>query len=147
MSTVDVPVAAGSVATAVFAVSTLPMLVKAYKTKDVGSYSLGNIVLGNVGNVFYTVYVLHLPAGPIWALHLFHTVSTALMLFWYVRYVLVSAVRARRAARAARRPGRRPGRQAGRRGGSSAERASRALPDDLGTVVLQVPYRRAAAVR
>ena len=32
---VDVPVAAGSVATVLIAVSTLPMLVKAQRTKDV----------------------------------------------------------------------------------------------------------------
>jgi hypothetical protein len=55
VSIVDIPVAAGSLATAVFAASTLPMLVKAHRTKDVRSYSLGNIALGNVGNVFYTV--------------------------------------------------------------------------------------------
>lgn len=89
MSAVDVSVAAGSLATAVFAVSTLPMMVKARRTRDVRSYSLGNIVLGNVGNLLYTVYVLHLPMGPIWALHAFHTVTTALMLYWYLRYVAV----------------------------------------------------------
>ncbi len=98
MSAVDLPVAAGTAATAVFAVSTLPMLIKAYRTKDVGSYSLGNIALGNIGNLLYTVYVLDLPAGPIWALHSFHTVSTALMLFWYLRYVLVPRRRAPEAA-------------------------------------------------
>ncbi len=105
---IDVSVVAGSVATAVFAVSTVPMLVKAHRTKDVGSYSLGNIALGNIGNAFYTVYVLHLPAGPIWALHGFHTVSTAVMLFWYLRYVLVPRSRQLRAARAT---GRRVARQ------------------------------------
>ncbi|MFC7533026.1 hypothetical protein [Actinoplanes sp. GCM10030250] len=82
----NVSVAAGATATVLFAVSTLPMLVKARRTRDVSSYSLGNIALGNVGNAFYTVYVLHLPFGPIWALHAFHTVSTFLMLYWYVRY-------------------------------------------------------------
>lgn len=95
---IDLSVAAGSLATAVFAVSTVPMLVKAHRTKDVGSYSLGNIALGNIGNVFYTVYVVQLPAGPIWALHGFHTISTALMLFWYLRYVLVPRSRHLRAA-------------------------------------------------
>jgi hypothetical protein len=83
---VNVSVAAGATATVLFAVSTLPMLFKARRTRDVSSYSVGNIALGNVGNAFYTVYVLHLPFGPIWALHAFHTVSTFLMLFWYVRY-------------------------------------------------------------
>jgi hypothetical protein len=92
---IDLPVAAGSAATAVFAVSTLPMLVKARRSRDVGSYSLANIALGNLGNVLYTLYVLHLPPGPIWALHAFHTVSTALMLIWYLRYHLLPRVRSR----------------------------------------------------
>jgi hypothetical protein len=30
--------------------------------------------------------VFHLPAGPIWALHSFYLLSTALMLAWYLRY-------------------------------------------------------------
>jgi uncharacterized protein with PQ loop repeat len=96
MSTVHLPVVAGAVAAAVFAMSMVPMLVKAYKTKDVSSYSLGHIALGNLGNMLYTVYVLHLPAGPIWALHVFYTVSTALMLFWYLRHVSIPAARCRR---------------------------------------------------
>jgi uncharacterized protein with PQ loop repeat len=102
MSTVHLPVAAGAVAAAVFGMSMLPMLVKAYKTKDVSSYSLGHITLGNLGNMLYTVYVLHLPAGPIWVLHAFYTVSTALMLYWYLRYV--SIPRGRAAARCRREP-------------------------------------------
>jgi hypothetical protein len=96
MSSVDISVAAGSLATGVFAVSTLPMMVKARRTRDVRSYSLGNIVLGNVGNLLYTVYVLHLPMGPIWALHAFHTVTTGLMLYWYARFVLIPRRRRRR---------------------------------------------------
>ena len=105
MSVDDVSVAAGSLAAALFAVSTLPMMAKARRTRDVRSYSLGNIVLGNVGNLVYTVYVLHLPIGPIWALHAFHTVTTALMLYWYLRYVLLP----RRCARAVRAVGREAG--------------------------------------
>ncbi|WP_245717678.1 PQ-loop domain-containing transporter [Nocardia jejuensis] len=81
---------AGAVATAVFASSTLPMLVKAVRTKDVSSYSPSNIALANIGNIIYMVYVLHLPPGPIWALHLFHTLSSALMLIWYLRYVVLA---------------------------------------------------------
>lgn len=84
-------VIAGSIATIVFASSTMPMLLKAWHTKDVKSYSLLNIVLANIGNIFYSVYVLHLPLGPVWALHLFHCCSTGLMLYWYVRYVLMGA--------------------------------------------------------
>jgi len=80
------PVVAGAISTAVFALSALPMLVKAARTKDMTSYSLGNIVLSNVGNVVHSIYVFHLPAGPVWVLHSFYLVSTGLMLLWYLRY-------------------------------------------------------------
>ena len=89
----SLPVVAGAVSTVIFAGSTLPMLVKAAHTKDLRSYSLGNILLANVGNVIHSFYVFHLPAGPVWALHTFYLISTALMLFWYLRY----AARSRRA--------------------------------------------------
>ena len=72
----------------IFAVSTLPMLVKAYRSQDLSSYSLGNIGLANVGNAVHSVYVFSLPPGPIWALHSFYLVSSALMLGWYLRYGL-----------------------------------------------------------
>ena len=83
------PVLAGIVSTIIFASSTLPMLRKAAATKDLWSYSLGNIGLANVGNLVHSVYVFSLPVGPIWALHGFYVVSTALMLFWYLRYRLI----------------------------------------------------------
>jgi hypothetical protein len=86
MSTFSVPVLAGAASTVIFAVSTLPMLVKAYRSRDLSSYSLGNIALANVGNAVYSVYVLSLPPGPIWALHSFYLVSSGLMLGWYLRY-------------------------------------------------------------
>lgn len=82
----SIPVIAGSASTVIFALSALPMLIKAGRTKDLGSYSLGNIVLANIGNVIYSVYVFDLPVGPVWALHTFYLVSTALMLLWYLRY-------------------------------------------------------------
>jgi hypothetical protein len=81
-----IPVLAGAVASVVFVGSTLPMLVKAGRTRDLGSYSLGNILLSNIGNLVQSIYVFNLPAGPIWALHGFHLVTTALMLVWYLRY-------------------------------------------------------------
>jgi len=84
----DLPVLAGAVSTVIFAASTLPMLVKAARTKDLGSYSLGNIVLSNVGNAIHSIYVFSLPAGPVWVLHAFYLVTTGLMLLWYVRYAL-----------------------------------------------------------
>lgn len=86
--TVDttLPVIAGTISTTIFAASTLPMLWKAARTKDLSSYSLGNMLLANAGNAVHTVYVLHLPKGPVWVLHSFYLVSMALMLFWYLRY-------------------------------------------------------------
>jgi uncharacterized protein with PQ loop repeat len=90
----NLPVIAGVISTVIFAVSTLPMLVKAARTKDLGSYSLGNILLANIGNVIHSVYVFDLPAGPVWVLHTFYLVSTGLMLVWYARFALQRKVRA-----------------------------------------------------
>ena len=77
---------AGSAATLVFALSTLPMLGKAVRSRDLTSYSTGNLVLANVGNAIYSVYVFQLPLGPIWFLHGFYLLSSGLMLFWSRRY-------------------------------------------------------------
>lgn len=77
---------AGVASTMIFAVSTLPMLAKAARTKDLSSYSRGNLGLANVGNLVHAVYVYSLPAGPLWALHGFYVVSTALMLVWSLRF-------------------------------------------------------------
>jgi uncharacterized protein with PQ loop repeat len=82
----NLPLVAGTVSTMIFALSTLPMLIKAFQTKDLRSYSLGNILLSNVGNVIHSLYVFNLPAGPIWLLHAFYLVTTGLMLVWYLRY-------------------------------------------------------------
>jgi len=83
---IALPIIAGAISTAVFAISALPMLVKVARTRDMTSYSLSNIVLSNVGNVVHSIYVFHLPAGPVWVLHCFYLVSTGLMLVWYLRY-------------------------------------------------------------
>jgi uncharacterized protein with PQ loop repeat len=77
---------AGFTSTVMFMSSNLPMLVKAYKTKNLKSYSLGHIMLSNIGNLVYWLYIASLPFGPIWILQAFFTVSTGLMLFWYLRY-------------------------------------------------------------
>ena len=69
-----------------FAAGMLPMLVKAARTKDLASYSLGNLMLTNVANAVHSVYVFNLPAGPIWALHLAYILASALMLAWWLRY-------------------------------------------------------------
>ena len=89
----SLPVIAGIVSTIIFAASTFPMLAKAYRTRDLSSYSLGNILLANVGNAVHSVYVLSLPPGPLWVLHAFYVASTALMLTWFVRYRVVAAAR------------------------------------------------------
>lgn len=77
---------AGFISTALFTVGTLPMLSKAVRTRDLASYSLGNILLSNVGNIIYSFYVFNLPPGPIWFLHSYYLVSTGMMLVWYLRY-------------------------------------------------------------
>jgi uncharacterized protein with PQ loop repeat len=83
---INLPTVAGFISTALFALGTLPMLAKAFRTRDLASYSLGNILMSNVGNVIYSIYVFQLPPGPIWFLHSFYLLSTGLMLFWYLRY-------------------------------------------------------------
>jgi hypothetical protein len=82
----DLAVLAGVLSTGLFAMSYLPMLVKAARTKDLSSYSLGNIAVTNVGNAVHSVYVFSLPLGPIWFLHTFYLVASALMLMWFLRY-------------------------------------------------------------
>lgn len=77
---------AGSISTGMFVTGSLPMLYKAYRTKDLGSYSMGNIMLSNVGNLIHWIYVACLPVGPIWYLHGFNTLVAILMLAWYWRY-------------------------------------------------------------
>ncbi|HET6728371.1 MAG TPA: hypothetical protein VFG96_03070 [Jiangellaceae bacterium] len=89
----NLPVVAGAISTTIFALSTLPMLVKAARTRDLSSYSLGNILLANVGNAIHSIYVFHLPAGPVWVLHTFYVISTGLMLFWYLLYAPARTVR------------------------------------------------------
>lgn len=83
---IKLPVIAGTISTVIFTISTLPMVFKAIRTKDLRSYSLTNILLSNVGNVIHSIYVFSLPAGPIWLLHCFYLVTTGLMLFWYLRF-------------------------------------------------------------
>ena len=82
----DLAVLAGIASTALFVASALPMLAKARRTRDLASYSLGNLLLANVGNLVHSVYVLSLPLGPTWALHGFYTASSLTMLAWFLRY-------------------------------------------------------------
>jgi uncharacterized protein with PQ loop repeat len=82
----NLPTIAGFISTALFALGTLPMLKKAFRTRNLASYSLGNILLSNIGNIIYSLYVFNLPLGPIWFLHGYYLLSTGLMLVWYLRY-------------------------------------------------------------
>ena len=84
----EVPVLAGAVSTVIFAVRRCRWSSRP-RAQDLASYSLGNIVLANVGNVIHSIYIVHLPFGPISWLHGFHVVTTAMMLFWYVRHALL----------------------------------------------------------
>jgi hypothetical protein len=77
---------AGSLAGLMFAAGSLKMLVKAWRTKDLRSYSLGQIVLNNVGNLLYWLYIISLPFGPIYFMHGFFTLVSLLMLIWYLLY-------------------------------------------------------------
>ncbi len=96
----DLAVLAGVLSTGLFAMSYLPMLVKAVRTRDLSSYSLGNLAITNVGNAVHSVYVFSLPLGPIWFLHAFYLVASALMLVWFVRFRAgTHAIRTRRPSR------------------------------------------------
>jgi uncharacterized protein with PQ loop repeat len=79
-------VMAGITSSLIFVSSNLPSLYKAFKTKDMKSYSLGQIFMGNVGNWVYWLYVRSLPMGPVWYLQAFFTTASGLMLFNYLRY-------------------------------------------------------------
>lgn len=84
--TPNVPLLAGTAATALFVLSNLPMLARALRSRDLRSYSLGNLVLVNLGNALSWLYVASLPAGPIYVLHGVYTFAAAAMLLLYLRY-------------------------------------------------------------
>jgi uncharacterized protein with PQ loop repeat len=86
MDTERLAVLAGIISTTIFAMSHIPMLIRAFRTKDLRSYSATNLVLSNLGNGFHWLYVASLPFGPIWFLHGFYTLAAAIMLVWYVQY-------------------------------------------------------------
>ena len=86
MNSHSLQVVAGFASTTIFISSNLPMLFKAFKTKNLSSYSLGHLVLGNLGNTIYWLYITSLPVGPAWFLQAFFSTANALMLFCYLRY-------------------------------------------------------------
>ncbi len=82
----SVQVMAGVTSSMIFVCSNMPMLFKVLKTKDMRSYSLWQILLGNIGNSVYWLYVRSLPMGPVWFLQAFFSSVSAIMLISYLRY-------------------------------------------------------------
>lgn len=82
----EMQIAAGVISTLMFVSSNLPMLWKAFTTKNLTSYSLGHISLSNAGNLIYWLYLFTLPMGPVWFLHGFNTLVAGLMLVGYLYY-------------------------------------------------------------
>ena len=82
----SLPILAGFASSTIFIGSNLPMLFKAFKTKNLSSYSLGHLTLGTLGNMIYWLYVISLPLGPVWVLQAFFTIASVSMLFCYLRY-------------------------------------------------------------
>ncbi len=82
----QIQMVAGTLAGLIFAAGSVDMLVKAWRTKDLRSYSLGQIALNNIGNLFYWLYVISLPFGPIYFMHGFFTFVSLVMLIWYFAY-------------------------------------------------------------
>jgi hypothetical protein len=80
------PIVASAVSSAIFMSSMLPMLLKAFRTRDVHSYSLSHILLNILGNLIHSLYIFSLPPGPIWVLHAFYLASSLAMLYAWLRY-------------------------------------------------------------
>ena len=78
---------AGFASTLMFAGSTLPMVVRAARTRDVSSYSRSHLFMTNAGNVVHTVYIASLPPGPVWLLHGVYSLVAAFMFAAHVRWV------------------------------------------------------------
>jgi hypothetical protein len=79
-------VIAGTISTTIFTLSNIPMLLKAARTHNLHSYSYTYIIMNNLANLIHWLYISAMPFGPIWILHGFYTVSSVLILLWYLRY-------------------------------------------------------------
>ena len=77
---------AGVASTLMFAGSTLPMVVRAARTRDVSSYSRSHLFMTNAGNAVHTVYIASLPPGPVWLLHCMYSGVAAFMFAAHVRW-------------------------------------------------------------
>lgn len=93
----EIQILAGSVAGFIFAAGSVNMVVKAWRTKDLRSYSFAQLTLNNVGNLFYWLYVISLPFGPIYFMHGFFTFVSLLMLIWHLTYRQIPTLPERRA--------------------------------------------------
>lgn len=82
----QVQLVAGSLSSLIFVSSNFPMLWKVMKTRNVKSYSLSQIILRNLGNLVYWIYVASLPVGPAWFLQGFFTLSGLILLACYLRF-------------------------------------------------------------
>lgn len=81
-------VMAGYTSSLIFILSNIPMLTKAIRTRNLRSYSFGQICMANGGNLLHWIYIFSLPLGPIWFLHGFHSIVAFLMFIFYVRFEL-----------------------------------------------------------
>ena len=77
---------AGIASTLIFAGSTLPMVVRAARTRDVSSYSRSHLFMTNAGNAVHTVYIAGLPPGPVWLLHCMYSFVAVFMFAAHVRW-------------------------------------------------------------
>ena len=83
---------AGAASTLMFAGSTLPMVVRAARTRDLSSYSRSHLFMTNAGNAVHTVYIASLPPGPVWLLHCMYSGVAVFMLAAHVRWARPSTV-------------------------------------------------------
>jgi hypothetical protein len=79
--------------TSISALGHIPMLVRAYRSRGLRSYSPANLILSNIGNAVRWLYIVNPPFGPIWFPHSFGTLVTGRMLFWHLRYHHTAGVR------------------------------------------------------
>jgi len=80
-----IQILSGTMSSIIFASGTMAMLVKAWKTHDFSSYSFSSLLLYNIGNTMYWLYIISLPVGPIYFLHSFSTIATLVMFvsYWF----------------------------------------------------------------
>ena len=77
---------AGIASTLIFAGSTLPMVARAVRTRDVSSYSRSHLFMTNAGNAVHSMYIASLPPGPVWLLHGMYSGVSAFMFAAHVRW-------------------------------------------------------------